>query len=216
MTFIPCSTFPGNGVSLGSISVFSHTSGIVFAVRYPKSLCCMYIKSLFLQSHFSSFTVLNIKGKDKMLVDCMFSQLYRSLIKSQNCWLDHSNPNFIIERAVNQFELQLELIYPQDVFLCLSSFSSLYFISFRHLSMTFLQFSLSQFWISLDYSRLHRAVNFFSSCCNFWCDFARAHKFYFSSFMKYWKTNPPYLVDREISTLSLSLQVWHPVTAAIN
>ena len=29
-------------------------------------------------------------------------------------------------------------------------------------------------------------------------------------------TNPPYLVGREISALSLSLHIWHPVTAGIN
>ena len=96
LTFIPCSSFPGNGVSLGLISVFSHTSDIIFAVRYRKSLLYVY-KVTFLATH----TVLNIKGKDKILVDCMLSQLYRSLINSQNCWLDHSNPNFIIGRAVN-------------------------------------------------------------------------------------------------------------------
>ena len=28
--------------------------------------------------------------------------------------------------------------------------------------------------------------------------------------------NPPCLVSREISTLSLSLQMWHPFTAGIN
>ena len=34
--------------------------------------------------------------KDKMLVGCMFSQPYRSLIIYQNCCLDNSNPNSII------------------------------------------------------------------------------------------------------------------------
>ena len=28
--------------------------------------------------------------------------------------------------------------------------------------------------------------------------------------------NPPYLVGREITTLSLSLHMWHPVTAGID
>ena len=34
--------------------------------------------------------------------------------------------------------------------------------------------------------------------------------------MKYWNGQSPYQVEREISTISLSLHKWHPVTAVIN
>ena len=34
--------------------------------------------------------------------------------------------------------------------------------------------------------------------------------------MKYWNGQSPYQVNREISTLSLSLHKWHPVTAGVN
>ena len=44
-----------------------------------------------------------------MLVDCMFSQLYCSLIESQNCRLDHSNTNSVIESTVNQFETPIRV-----------------------------------------------------------------------------------------------------------
>ena len=39
-----------------------------------------------------------------MLVDCMFSQPYRSLIESQKSGLDKSNPNSVTGSTVNQFE----------------------------------------------------------------------------------------------------------------
>ena len=39
-----------------------------------------------------------------MLVDCMFSQPYWSLIETKNCCLDHSNTNSVIESTVSQFE----------------------------------------------------------------------------------------------------------------
>ena len=34
----------------------------------------------------------------------MFSQPYQSLTESQNRCLDYSNPNYVIESNVNQFE----------------------------------------------------------------------------------------------------------------
>ena len=34
--------------------------------------------------------------------------------------------------------------------------------------------------------------------------------------MKYWNDNPPFLVGREISTLSVPLYMWRPVIAGIN
>ena len=94
-----------------------------------------------------------------MLVDCMFSQSYRSLIESQNCWLDNSNQNSVIGSTINQFETPVRV----DIFT--RSFS-LSFISIVNLSMTFLYFSpmtsLSQFWVFLDYLLLYRTVNFFN------------------------------------------------------
>ena len=67
--------------------------------------------------------------------------------------------------------------------------------------------SLSQLWVSLDYLWLYRTVNYFNQCCKFWCDFPGVHKFNFCCLMKYLNDNPPCLVGREISTLSVSLYV---------
>ena len=39
-----------------------------------------------------------------MLVDCMSSKPYQSLIESQNRCLDYSNPNSVFESNVNHFE----------------------------------------------------------------------------------------------------------------
>ena len=47
-----------------------------------------------------------------MLVDCIFSQQYRSLIESQNGCLDNSNPNSVIGSAVNQFEPPVRVDIP--------------------------------------------------------------------------------------------------------
>ena len=46
---LPCSSSPDNGVILGSISVSLHTSGIIFVVRFRKSLCRTYTKPPLLQ-----------------------------------------------------------------------------------------------------------------------------------------------------------------------
>ena len=46
---LPCSFFPENGVSLGSVSVSLQTFDITFAVRSRKSLCRVDVKSSFLQ-----------------------------------------------------------------------------------------------------------------------------------------------------------------------
>ena len=89
-------------VLIGSISVSLHTSDIMFAVRSRKSWSCMHIKLPFLQ--LILYWISNFLPQVKMLVDCMFSQPYQSFIKSENCWLYNSNPNFVIESTVNQFE----------------------------------------------------------------------------------------------------------------
>ena len=71
----------------------------------------------------------------------MFSQLYQSLIESQNCYLDHSNPNSVIGSTANQFEIPFRVNISTRRFY-------LSFISVVNLSMTFfflLLTSLSQF-----------------------------------------------------------------------
>ena len=77
-----------------------------------------------------------------MLVDCMFSQLYQSLIESQNGCLDHSNPNSVIGSTINQFETPVRVDISARPF-------PLSFISVVNILMTFLYFSsidfLSQF-----------------------------------------------------------------------
>ena len=102
-----CLTFylnisPDNGVSLGSISVSLHTSDITFAVRSRISLCRIYIKPPFLQLILCWISNLLPQGQD--VGRLLFSQPYRSLIESQNCCLDNSNQNSVIESNVNQFE----------------------------------------------------------------------------------------------------------------
>ena len=91
-----------------------------------------------------------------MLVYCMFSQPYRSLIESQNCCLDNSNSNSVIGSVLNQTET------PVGVDISTRRFS-LSFISVVNLSVTFLDFSSIDFFISvlsfLDYLRLYRSVN---------------------------------------------------------
>ena len=63
-----------------------------------------------------------------MLVDCMFSQPYQSLIESQNRCLDYLNPSYVIERNVNQFETTAR------VYICIKRFPLL-LISVTNLSM---------------------------------------------------------------------------------
>ena len=100
------------------------TSDIIFAVRSCKLLCLMYIKP----SSCAEYQI--YYHKDKMLVDCMFSQSYPSLIESQNCCLDNSNPNSVIGSTVNQFETPVRVDIPTRCF-------SLSFISVVNLLMTF-------------------------------------------------------------------------------
>ena len=99
---LPWSSSPDNGVSLDLILVSLHTSDVIFAVRSRKSLCRMHKKPPFLQRMCAEYQI--YYHKDKMLVDCMFSQPYQSLIESHNRCLDYSNPNSVFESNVNQFE----------------------------------------------------------------------------------------------------------------
>ena len=98
-------------------------------------------KATFLETH----SVPNIKifyRKDKMLVDCMFSKPYRSLIESQKCCLDNSNPNSVTESTINRFEPTVRADISTRCF-------SLSFISAVNLSMTLLYFSSIDFFISV-------------------------------------------------------------------
>ena len=87
-----------------------------------------------------------------MLVDCMFSQPYRSLIESQNRPLDNSNPNSVIGSTVNQFETPVRVDISTRRF-------SLLFISVINLSMTFFHFYF--FFISVfSFSRLSSIISY--------------------------------------------------------
>ena len=89
-------------------------------------------------------------------------------------------------------KLHLKLIYPQDVFLC-DSFS-----------IVFLYFSSTDFFISvLSFFRLSSIISYAVSSDVILLEFINSI------------ANPSYQVGREISTLSLSLREWHPVTAGI-
>ena len=154
---LPCSFWPDNGVSLGSILVPLHTSDIIFDVKSCKS-CCFYINHLSCNSYYVEYQM--HYRKDNMSVEYMFSQPYWSLIESQNCCLGNSNPNSVTGSTVNLFGTPVKV----DIFT--TSFS-LSFISVVKLSMMLLLFSsidffVSQFWVSLDYLQLYCTVNFFS------------------------------------------------------
>ena len=93
-----------------------------------------------------------------MLVDCMFSQPFRSLIESQNCCLDNSNPNSVTGSTVNQFETPVRVDISTRRF-------SLSFISVVNLSMTFLYFSSIDFFISvLSFFRLSSVISYRKVC----------------------------------------------------
>ena len=187
------------------------TSNIIFAVRSRKSLCRMYIKPPFLQ--LILWWTSNYQRKDKMLVDCMLSQPYQSLIEFQNHCLVNSNSNSVIGSTVNQFET------PVRVDISTRHFSSS-FISVVTLSMTLCIFllltSLSQFWVSLDYLWLCRAVNFFINAVSSDVILLEFINLISAVSWNIGMVNPPYLVGTEIRILSLSLHMWHPVTAGIN
>ena len=149
---LPCSSSPDNGVSFGSIPVYLHVSDIIFAVRSRKSLYRMYISHLFCNSYCAEYQIYYCM--DKMLVDCMFSQLFRSLIKSQSCYIDNSNPNSVIGSTVNQFETPLRVDISTRHF-------SLSFISVVNLSTTFLYFSSIDFFISfLSFFQLSSVISY--------------------------------------------------------
>ena len=86
-----------------------------------------------------------------MLVDCIFSQPYWSLIESQNGCLDNPSLNSVIGSTVNQFGT------PVTVDISTRHFS-LSFISVVNFSMIFLYFSSINFFISvlsLDFLELY-------------------------------------------------------------
>ena len=172
---LPDSSSPDNVVNFGSILVSLHTSDIIFAVRSQKLL---FILSC--NSYCAEYQV--YYHQDKMLVDCMFSQQYRSPIKSENCCLDNLNPNSVIGRTVNQFETPVRADISTKRF-------SLTFISVLNLLMMFLYFSSlaswSQFWVPSDYLRLYSTANFLNWCSKFWCAFAGVNKLNCRCLMKY-------------------------------
>ena len=152
-------------------------------------------KATFLVTH----TGLNIKYTTAR------ATLYWSFIESQNGCFDNSNPNSVIGSRVNRFETPVRF----DIFTRRFSLSS---ISVVNLSMTFLYFSpiefLSQFWVSLS-----SITSYAVSSDVILLDFGN------SILAVSWNigiVNSPYLVGREISTLSLSLQMWYPVASGIN
>ena len=154
LTFCLGSSSPENGVSLGLVSVPFYTSDIIFAVRSRKS-CRMDIKPPFLQLILYWISNLLPQGQD--VGRLLISQPHWSLIEPQNCCLDDSNPNSVIGSTAANLKLQLELIYPQHVFLC----HSFLLLIFRWRFCSFLRLtSVSQFWVSLDYIRLYRILNF--------------------------------------------------------
>ena len=134
---LPCSSSPDNGVSLGSISVFLHTSDVIFAVWSFKLLRRMVIKSPFLQLilYWISNLLPQVQDVDRLLI----FQPYQSLIESHNSCLDNSKSNLVIGTTVNQFET------PVGVDMSTRHFS-LSFIFVVNLSMTFLQFSSFDFF----------------------------------------------------------------------
>ena len=89
-----------------------------------------------------------------MLVDCIFSQPYRSLIESQNCCLNNSNPNCVTGSTVNQLETPVRVDISTRRF-------SLPFISDINLLMMFLYFPSIDFFISvLSFFRLSTIISY--------------------------------------------------------
>ena len=119
----------------------------------------------------------------KMLVDCMLSQPYQSLIELQNRCLVYSNRNSVIQSNVNQFENPVGADTSTKRF-------SLSLTSVTNLSMVFLHFSSNDFIISvLSFFRLSSIISY---CKLIWlmlkfsCDYAGIQKFNFRYFKKYW------------------------------
>ena len=139
-----------------------------------------------------------------MLVDCMFSQLYQSLIESQRCCLDCSN--------FNQFETTTRA----DVFTKRFSLSCISDVNFL---MTFWHFFhngffisvLSLFWISSKKSY----CKLFKLLLKVWFNFAEVHKFNFRCFIKYW--NGQYTVATwSVEKVQLfPCHMWHTVKTGI-
>ena len=146
-----------------------------------------------------------------MLVDCMFSQPYWSFIEFQNGCIDNPNPNSVTASTVNQFEAPVRVDMSTRRF-------SLSFISVVNRSMTFLYFPSTDFFTSvLSFFRLSLILSYAVSSDVILMEFITS----VSAVLRCsaWNigiANPPYLVGRKISTLSLSLHMWHTVTAGIN
>ena len=154
----------------------------MFAVRSRESSSCMYIKLPFLQ--LIIIWISNFLPQGQLLVDCMFSQPYRSSVKSENCCLDNSNPNSVTGSTVNQFETPVRVDISARRF-------SLSLISVINLLMTFLYFSSIDFFVSvLSFFRLSTRLLLYCKllkwCSKFSYDFAGVHKFNFRCFMIYW------------------------------
>ena len=138
-----------------------------------------------------------------MLIDCMFSQLYESLIESQNCCLD-SNPNSVIGSTGNQFKTPVRVDISTRHF-------PLSFISVVNLLMTFSYFFPIDFFISvLSFFRLSSIVSYAVSSDVILPKFLNSISAVSRNIRM---NNSPYLVGREISTPSLSFHMCHPVTA---
>ena len=93
---LPCSSSPDNSVSLDSCTLLTSDLLLLLVSHY---VVCIYIH-LSCNSYCTEYQI--YYRKDKMLLDCMFSQPYQSLIESQNCCLDNSNPNSVIGSTVSQ------------------------------------------------------------------------------------------------------------------
>ena len=89
-----------------------------------------------------------------MLVDCMFSQLFRGLLEFQNYCLDNSHPNSVIGSTVNQFGTPVRADISTRYF-------SVSFVSIINISITLLYFSSIDFSISvLSFFRLSSVISY--------------------------------------------------------
>ena len=104
-------------------------------------------------------------------------------------------------------KLQLELTYLHNVFLC----DSFLLLIFDNIFVFFL------IWLLYLSSEFPSIIFDYRITLKFLCNFAGVHKTQFPLFheMLEWSIHRSYLVGREISALSWSLHMWHPVTAGI-
>ena len=76
--------------------------------------------------------------------------------------------------------------------------------------------ALSQFWVSLDYLWFYCTVTFLINAVSSDVILLEFINWVSAVSLNIGMANPPYLFDRKIATLSLSLHMWHLVTAGIN